>query len=70
MWAHVRVHLPAAVAEHEKENTEDDASDSNVDADDDASSRGFTLLLFQTVTRSIQHCAQTEAMLEHNTYTH
>lgn len=48
-------HGPAAVAEDQEENAEDDAGDSDVNAGDDACSGGFGLLVFPTVAGSVQH---------------
>lgn len=44
---------PAPVAEHEEKDTENDASDSNMDADDDACGGAFVLFIFYTVARGV-----------------
>lgn len=53
------LYWPAAVAEGEEEHTEDDAGDSDVDADYDACSGRFALLIFHTVARGVQHWGDT-----------
>lgn len=44
---------PAPIAKHEEKDTENDASDSNMDADDDACGGAFILFIFYTVARGI-----------------
>lgn len=51
---------PAAVAEHEEEHTEDDAGDSDVNADYDACSGCFALFIFHTIAWGVQHWHDTE----------
>lgn len=58
-----RWYWPAAVAEDEEEHTEDDAGDSNVNADYDARSGGLVLFIFHTVARGVQHWEHTDNLI-------
>lgn len=60
LWLYMScLYWPAAVAEGEEEHTEDDAGDSDVNADYDACSGCFALFIFHTVTWDVQHCRDT-----------
>lgn len=54
-----QLNTPAPVAEDKEEHTEDDAGDSDVNADNDACGGCFALFVFQAVTWDVQHYRDT-----------